>query len=269
MPSTASAIPLVFDAAVPPPPPADNWALFIDFDGTLCSYRDIPADVVLTPAQEALLQQLWQRLDGAVCVLSGRSGAELKRIFSGVSLKLVGDHGATRGTAHDEVFLAELDKADAALRELAAAQPGTWVERKPASCALHYRQVPDRAVCLRAAMETWPMRWSRLRLLDGHDVFEWTSAAQSKGTALATLMQQPPFHGRIPVAVGDDVTDEDAFAVARTLGGFGVAVGPRHSHSATFALSDAVAVNQWLAATAGADAAAQATPPWPALRRRP
>lgn len=252
MPSTLSTSPLVFDVPEPPPPPAHNWALFVDFDGTLCSYRDIPADVVLTPAQEALLQQLWQRLDGAVCVLSGRSGADLKRIFGNVSLKLVGDHGVTRGTAHDEAFLAELEAADAALRELAAGEPGTWVERKPASCALHYRQVPDRAVCLRTAMETWPARWNRLRLLDGHDVFEWTAATQSKGTALAAVMQQPPFNGRIPVAVGDDVTDEDAFAVARMLGGFGIAVGSRHSHSATFALSDAAAVNRWLAAAADA-----------------
>lgn len=250
MPPTSSASPLVFDAAVPPPPPADNWALFVDCDGTLCSYRDIPGDVALTAAQEALLQQLWQRLGGAVCVLSGRSGADLQRIFGNVPLQLVGDHGVTGNAAHDERFLAELEQADAALRALAAVHPGTWVERKPASCTLHYRQVPDRAACLKSAMESWPARWSRLRLLDGHDVFEWAAAAQSKGTALAALMQQAPFNGRIPVAVGDDVTDEDAFAVARTLGGFGIAVGPRHSHSATFALSDPAAVNRWLAAAA-------------------
>lgn len=251
MPSTSAALPLAFDAAVPPPPPADNWALFIDFDGTLCSYRDIPADVALTPAQETLLQQLWQRLDGAVCVLSGRSTADLKRIFGNVSLKLIGDHGVTGRAAHHEEFLVELQEAEAALRALAVGHPGTWVERKPASCALHYRRVPDRAACLRTALQSWPARWSRLRLLDGHDVFEWTAAAQSKGTALEALMQQPPFHGRIPVAVGDDVTDEDAFAVARVLGGFGIAVGSRHSHSATFALTDAAAVNGWLAAAAG------------------
>lgn len=252
MPSTASVhAPALASAISAPPPPSRDWALFLDLDGTLCGYRDIPADVALSPPQQAVLGQLWQQLDGAVCVLSGRSAADLQQVFRGLPLRLIGDHGVDAQQAHDDAFLAALQGAETALRELALQQPGTWVERKPASCALHYRQVPDRAACLRQALAPWLPRWPQLRLLDGHDVFEWSAASQSKGTALAAAMGKPPFAGRVPVAVGDDVTDEDAFAAATALGGFGIAVGPRHSPLARHGLADAQAVNRWLAAAVG------------------
>ena len=97
----------------------------------------------------------------------------------------------------------------------------------------------------------------RLRLLDGHRVFEFTTRDRNKGSALAARLQQPEFAGRKPIAVGDDVTDEDAFVVANDLGGFGVAVGARPSAAARFHLDDSHAVGRWLTQlVGGADALA-------------
>jgi trehalose 6-phosphate phosphatase len=67
-------------------------------------------------------------------------------------------------------------------------------------------------------------------------------------------MQQSNFSGRVPVAIGDDVTDEDAFVAAASLGGFGIAVGPRPSNAARFRMADTHAVNAWLASLAAGDA---------------
>jgi trehalose 6-phosphate phosphatase len=238
-------------------PSAVDWALFLDFDGTLCAYRDDPARVALDQPQRALLLHLLQRLGGAVCVLSGRSAADLERIFGDLPLARVAEHGSDPLALRDAGFLAQLVGAESALLKISNDHPGTWVERKPSSCALHYRRVPEHAERLRTAVAPLAQALDRMRLLDGHCVFEFTTRERSKGSALAARMQLAPFAGRQPVAVGDDVTDEDAFISANDFGGFGVAVGARPSAAARFHLDDSAAVTQWLAALAGdGDAAA-------------
>ena len=244
-------------ARAPPPsqwPAAQPWALFLDLDGTLCAYRDDPADVALTAAQRTLLRRLQQRLQGAVCVLSGRSEVDLARILGDLPIAHVGEHGAA-GAAADVRFLAQLARVEAALRALSAEFPATWVERKPSSCVLHYRREPQLAECLAARLPALDTQLNRLRRLDGICVFEFAARGSDKGSALRAQMQAAPFRGRIAVAVGDDVTDEDAFAAARATGGFGIAVGDRVSAQAEFYLADTAAVQRWLQQLAGGSAA--------------
>lgn len=232
----------------PPPahwPVAQPWALFLDLDGTLCAYRDDPADVALTAPQRTLLRRLQQCLQGAVCVLSGRSETDLARIFGDLRIAHVGEHGAAAAAA-DVLFLAQLARVEAALRALSAEFPGTWVERKPSSCVLHYRREPQLAECLAARLPALDTQLDRLRRLDGICVFEFAARSSDKGSALRAQMLAAPFRGRVAVAVGDDVTDEDAFSAARALGGFGVAVGARISAQAEFHLADSAAVQRWL-----------------------
>jgi trehalose 6-phosphate phosphatase len=232
-------------------PPLENWALFLDLDGTLCDYRDDPADVALTPALRATLSLLATRLDGAVCILSGRSAADLDHILGTLKLPRIAEHGGAGAADHDRAYQVQLLAAEILLAEIAAMNPGTWVERKPSSCVLHYRQVPERAECLRATLLRLLPKFERLRLLDGVLVFEFAARDRDKGTALMGQMQLPPFAARVPVVVGDDVTDEDAFVAAIELGGFGVGVGARQSLAAKYHLDDAVAVRQWLAGLGG------------------
>ena len=71
-----------------------------------------------------------------------------------------------------------------------------------------------------------------------------------KGDALASLLQSPPFRGRAPLVLGDDLTDEPAFAMAETLGGVGVIVGPRRPTAARHTLSSPKHTGRWLAALA-------------------
>jgi trehalose 6-phosphate phosphatase len=79
-------------------------------------------------------------------------------------------------------------------------------------------------------------------------VSELVPVGATKGVAVATFMREPPFAGRAPVVVGDDVTDEDAFVTANELGGVSIHVGGFAETSARYALANVAAVRAWLAA---------------------
>jgi trehalose 6-phosphate phosphatase len=54
--------------------------------------------------------------------------------------------------------------------------------------------------------------------------WEIRPAGTDKGRAVTALMRTPPFAGRVPVFIGDDVTDEDGIREAIALGGIGLMV---------------------------------------------
>jgi trehalose 6-phosphate phosphatase len=85
----------------------------------------------------------------------------------------------------------------------------------------------------------------RFTILDGHAVIEVKPAAHTKDSAVTAFMAEPPFQGRQPIFIGDDVTDRDGFAaVRRYTGGLAIAVGPRVKSE--WWLPDPRAVREWL-----------------------
>ena len=100
------------------------------------------------------------------------------------------------------------------------------VEDKGSAVALHFRKAPDRAAEADAAMEALAQDigpgWSLQR---GKMVIELRPAGASKGAAIAEFLSEPPFAGRIPIAIGDDVTDEAMFPVVNELGGTSIRIG--------------------------------------------
>ena len=245
--------------ASPPPGTLSNdppWALFLDLDGTLCAFQDDPARVALSPAQARLIELLDRRLDGALCVLSGRGAEDLDRALQPLRITRVGDHGHDVRMGLSPDIAAQLDDARAGFEALSSLDPSLSVEHKQASCALHYRRAPHLAPRLIESAREIARELMDLRLLEGNRVLEVGPAQSDKGRALRRLMREPTFRGRRPIAVGDDVTDEDAFVAAAALGGFGIAVGARPSRAARHHLADCDAVNAWLAGLAqgGGDA---------------
>jgi trehalose 6-phosphate phosphatase len=144
-----------------------------------------------------------------------------------------------------------------ALRErlaaLAQIHPGVVVEDKVYSFALHYRAAPEMGDFLKAAAEAITMAaGGTIELLAGKRVIEAKSCGFSKGTGLRALMAGPPFHGRRPVYVGDDRTDQDALNVLPEFGGLGIGVG--HTLAGTdFLFQDPQGVRDWLAGIAGGE----------------
>ena len=90
----------------------------------------------------------------------------------------------------------------------------------------------------------------RVRLLRGKAVFEFVAKTTSKGRAIEALLEREPFRGRVPYVVGDDVTDEDAFAVANRRAGVSVRVGASDLRVARSAARYAIAtpsqLRKWL-----------------------
>ncbi|HEV7489927.1 MAG TPA: trehalose-phosphatase [Rhodanobacteraceae bacterium] len=251
-----SALPAAAEpAALPPPPRADTatLALFVDIDGTLLDIAARPDAVIVEPALRATLAALHELLRGALAPLSGRSLRSVDALLALPSVAAAGLHGAElRANGGDSLasqrLNPELDMARARANETASTHPGVIVEDTGAAIALHYRSAPTAEIAVRrAAIDMLDSAGSEYELLQGNLVIELKPAHADKGSALATLMQSLPFVGRTPWMIGDDLTDEDAFAEANALGGVSIIVGPRRPTLARYALPDPGAARAWLA----------------------
>ena len=248
----ADAIPLR-----PPSPPMldDACALFLDVDGTLLEFALNPDSVALPEGALGILGRLSDRLGGALALVSGRSLAELDRLFLPLQFPAAGLHGQhLRGAVASH----QVRSGDAlsALRieaaQLADRHPGVLVEDKGTNIALHWRGAPGAAASIHELAQAHVARLSDYRLQPGDHVVELVPADVDKGRAVHALMAGPPFRGRLPVFVGDDLTDEFGFAAANAAGGWSVLVGDRKPTQARYALAHPVAVHEWLRCNAAA-----------------
>jgi trehalose 6-phosphate phosphatase len=233
------------------PPPLDDMAaaLFLDVDGTLAPIEIDPLAVAATPRRTALLKDLSRRLGGRVAAISGRPLADVDRILGGATPAAAGLHGLERRDArlrhrcvapHPAISTA-VDR----LRALTRCWRGLLLEAKGASVALHYRSRPDLESHLIAEAMALSAE-TGLECRRGAMVVELRTPGPHKGDALCAFMAEPPFKGACAIYVGDDLTDEDGFAAAASLGGFGVMVGPDRATQAIYRLDDVDAVLEWL-----------------------
>jgi trehalose-phosphatase len=191
-----------------------------DFDGTLAEIVDDPDLATPLARSKSALEALADSPGTTVAVISGRRRSQLVERFGHPSFVLIGEHGADHGdgTGPESGSLAE---ARVLADQLASTAPGARVEHKTRSVAFHYRLVedPDHVVEeLRRRAGAIP----GLRLVEGKMVVELTDSAVDKGTALLELRRQVS-PDRV-VFMGDDVTDETAFAVLQP-GDVGIHVG--------------------------------------------
>ncbi|HYF19354.1 MAG TPA: trehalose-phosphatase [Ramlibacter sp.] len=203
-------------------------ALFLDFDGTLVDIAPEPGAVVVPSGLVPTLAALQQYLGGAVAVVSGRPMQEIDRFLAPLHLPVAGVHGAERRGAHggvDRIRGQHLAVVERAADGLAAQHPRLLVEHKSTSVAVHYRQAPELEELCLETMQAAVSQSPGLALLRGKMVVEAKPSAASKGGAIEAFLGEPPFAGRTPVFVGDDVTDEAGFATVQRLGGLGIKVG--------------------------------------------
>jgi trehalose 6-phosphate phosphatase len=230
-----------------------NLAILLDVDGTLLDIAARPDDVVVPPDLLGALRSVFQRLSGALALVSGRRIHETDTLFAPLKLPGIGGHGAEmRLDLNGEVSGRHTPPLDPLfkqqLKEIAARHPGVLVEDKGFSVAMHYRLAPKQGVAvaheIRHAFEAWAN--PSFELLTGKAVLEIKCAAFDKGSAVRELMAHPPFAGRVPVFIGDDRTDEDAFKVLPEFHGHGVSVG-RQLPWVEGHFKSPAEVRQWLA----------------------
>lgn len=224
-------------------------AFFLDFDGTLAPIEPRPDLVRLPDPVRDTLQRLRDAAGGALAVLSGRDLSDLDRMLAPLSLPAAGSHGLVRRDAGGR-----LDEAASASPALAAAcrqlsdfadAHGLLLEPKRGGASLHYRSDPALAAACLALADAIEAMHGGLRVIRGHMVIEVTIRGRDKGHALTAFMAEAPFRGRMPVAVGDDTTDEDAFAAAQAFDGLTIRIGPGVTR-ATHRMPDIGTFHDWL-----------------------
>jgi trehalose 6-phosphate phosphatase len=227
---------------------AGSIALFLDFDGTLAAIRARPEDVWLGRSTRSLIARLARHRRLRVWVVSGRKLADL-RTRTGVSrVRYLGLHGAegrpraplppeTQGT---------LERAKRALSHQVGQLPGIRIEDKGATFAVHYRAASDVELSLardsmRAVMTCLN---GDFRVLQGRKVWEILPRALGhKGSAVRRELGRLQ-GGTLPIYIGDDGTDEPAFAALQD--GLTIRVGPRSLSRAKYQLRDPKQVRSFL-----------------------
>jgi trehalose 6-phosphate phosphatase len=239
----------VNDAALPSW--CDDWALFLDVDGTILEIAATPEAVQVPARAVAAIAAASERLAGAVALVSGRSITDLDRLFAPLRLPIAGAHGAQRRTAAGLVHAQRYAALFAPARELlglwAAEHRDALLEDKQDSLALHYRNAPYlEPAARRAVTAALAAAGSAFHLQEGKKVLEIKARDTSKGRAIEEFMAEPPFIGRRPVFLGDDLTDEAGFEAVNRLGGHSIAVGAARETQAPWRLRDEEHVLDWL-----------------------
>jgi trehalose-phosphatase len=250
----------------PPPPAATHaeqvrarlagrrLAVFLDHDGTLSPIVDDPAAATIPPRTRALLERLAARVPTAI--VSGRDLTDLRQRVGIPSLIYAGSHGfEIAGPGLDlrrgDEFLPALDAAEQELVHATADLAGSQVERKSHAIAVHHRRLDDAAFPeLERRVTEVAARHDDLRLERGKKILELRPDLEwDKGAAVCWLLETMGLDGDdvVPVYVGDDVTDEDAFRALADRGlGFVVDAGDRPT-AADYHLSDLDDVTDLLA----------------------
>lgn len=249
----------VWDEAITPSLQGRRLAVFLDYDGTLTPIVERPEDAVLDDAMRERVRTL-----AATSLLALVSGRDVGFVIEQVSVPealYLGSHGfdmvapAGMELSQDragefERFLEPLAQAESRLGAALEAVPGARIERKKYAVAVHYRQVAEQDVpAVEAAVDMELASQPLLRKTGGKKVFELRPDLDwDKGRALAWVLGLLGMAGDdvAPVYIGDDLTDEDAFAVVRSAG-LAIVVGDGDRKTlARFRVADTAAVGEVL-----------------------
>lgn len=238
-------------------------AVFLDYDGVLTPIVNRPEDAVMSDSMREVVRALAQRC--TVCVVSGRDRPVVQQLMGVEDLVVAGSHGfdiwsPQEGTlAHDAAtgFEDLIFEVTDRLRAEVESIPGVVVEPKRASVALHYRLADpeDRTRVTAVADELLEEYPGRLKVTRGKMVYELQPKIDwHKGKAVLHLLQTLDLDTDdvVPLYLGDDITDEDAFRALADLG-VGIIVGDPddpevgdRSTAADFVLQSTVEVQQFL-----------------------
>jgi trehalose 6-phosphate phosphatase len=204
-------------------------AILLDVDGTLIEIGPSPFEVYIADDLRASLIRLFELTSGALALVSGRPIRDLDMLFAPLKLPSIGGHGAEM-RVHGEKVVTSVQSLSPDLRrqlaQAAALDSGIEVEDKGYSLALHYRKAPQHQEWLlrQIAAKCAAFPGEATEVLPGKAMFEIKRPAVNKGESVRQLMKFAPFAGRVPVFIGDDVTDESVFEVLPDLVGKGFSV---------------------------------------------
>ena len=205
-------------------------AVFLDYDGTLTPIVQEPAQAVLTERVRGIIKRLaghW-----TVAVISGRALPDVREKVGLDTIIYAGSHGFSiqrPGAASEDRmwqrFLPVFDRAQADLERALQKFRGVRLEFKPYDIALHYRGADESEVPeIERRFDEVAGKFPELKKTTGKKIFELRPNADwDKGRAVLYLAEglQRPGRRVVPLYIGDDITDEDAF---RAVAGKGIGI---------------------------------------------
>ena len=204
--------------------------LALDFDGTLAPIVPVPDEATLLPGARAAIGRLLERDDMLVAIVSGRALADARNRVGFDSIYYAGNHGLEiEGPDVERIHPEAVATVEVvagcrkALEQEFRNEPEVLVEDKHLSLSVHFRLVRDEAreQDIRARVERCCGGRDRLRLMDGKKVVEVRPRVEwDKGRATTFLVDTLLGDNRTApvIYIGDDRTDEDAFAALRGRG---------------------------------------------------
>ncbi len=233
---------------------APHVLLFTDFDGTLTPIAEHPNLAHLSAETKTLLQQLSRQSKITLAVISGRALADIQTRVGIEELIFAGNHGLEicgpgfhfidpEAAAQREGLQQLAEKLSARMQAIS----GAYVENKGLTVSIHFRQVADRQMdqvvrVVRAAVTPRHRQW---QLVVGKMVYEIKPRVDwHKGAALHWIKDRIGKSKAQMIYLGDDFTDEDAFAALPD--GITVKVGHAEETLAKFHVANPVEVQQFL-----------------------
>ncbi len=208
-------------------------ALFLDFDGTLAPIIDDPKAVQITSTLKSLVKRLSKKPNIKVVIVSGRNSKYLQNQFKDIPVDLACEHGASyysheRNKWESFVFSNVkpwMSAAKTIMTNYTRRVPGSFIEKKNACIVWHYRMAPTVFAEYQAkklveelggGLSNYPAK-----IMVGKKNVEVRAFETNKGSFITSYLARSENKDHIPVAIGDDVTDEDMF---RAIGKEGITV---------------------------------------------
>jgi trehalose 6-phosphate phosphatase len=204
--------------------------LLLDYDGTVVPIAPTPDLAHPTPDVLELLRRLGSIDTVRLAIISGRSLDDLERLLPLETIFLVGNHGAEiRTPAGDRLHLVDPQTIQTIMSQLAAelklavaGLAGCIVENKGISLALHYRlasaSAAQQAIAHFTRLSEPLVTRGEFEWLQGKKIVEVRPVGVNKGQAVRFLLDRYSSPGQLPIYMGDDLTDEDAFRALDDVG---------------------------------------------------
>ena len=225
-------------------------ALFLDVDGTLLEFCNNPDDVYPGVELNLILKSLSSLLKGALALVTGRRVLEIDRIFHPLQLPVGGQHGLEHRDAEGNFKLVKSLKFPENIRSqiqcFGEIYPECAIEDKSLTMAIHYRRAPKLEEKVLKFVNKLIEGEKHFHAISGNMVIEIKPLGVDKGQSIALFMENEPFVDKLPIFIGDDVTDEDGFRYINANNGISIKVGTRTSSLARYNLNNVNAVHDWL-----------------------
>ncbi len=233
--------------------------LFLDYDGTLADFAPTPEHVNPDPDVVELLSSLAQDPWFRVAVVSGRRLSHVRTLLPVPGIVLAGTYGielqAPDGQQINRAAYGNIRPALDSLKprweHLIEGREGFFLEDKGWALALHARfaeeHEAERLLDVGRQMAREAADLGPYRVLGGHKFLEIGPTLANKGRTVEYLLEHYPWPGALPIYLGDDDKDEEAFGAIKAHGGFGILVAAEHRKTtADYRLASPQAARDWL-----------------------